>query len=489
MMQIVTLVVGFIIPRVILTTYGSEINGLVSSISQFLSYFSLVEAGLAGSAIFYLYKPLAENNYKEINGIVSAAKKQYTISGYIFISLTLGLAFVYPFYIVTSVISPFNVGLLVLILGINGALEFFTLAKYRVLLTADQKTYVISIATTVQIIASAILIFVLAKYKVDIVLLRLIVTSSIILRSVILMIYCKIKYKYLDYKETPNTQALDKRWDALYLQILGAITMGTPIILITLILKDLKLVSVYTIFNMVIAGIGGVLSIFISGLSASFGDVIIRGELKIFQKAYQEFEFAYYSMITIVYAITFVTIMPFINIYTKGINDVNYNMPIVGALFVLNGLLYNIKTPQGMLVISSGMFKETKVQTTMQGVITVVIGAILAPSMGITGILLGSILANIYRDIDLLFFIPHNLTKLPVKDTAFRLIRIFGSVFLICLPFHFIPIVPNNFSNWILFTVGVSLYAVTIVFVVGVIFEKNEVGNILRRVKSLGAKK
>ena len=54
-MQIFTMVVGFIIPKVMLNSYGSEINGLVSSISQFIAYFNLVEAGLAGAAIYSLY--------------------------------------------------------------------------------------------------------------------------------------------------------------------------------------------------------------------------------------------------------------------------------------------------------------------------------------------------------------------------------------------------------------------------------------------------
>lgn len=485
LMQLITMIVGFITPRVMLNAYGSEINGLVSSIAQFISYFNLVEAGLAGAAIYALYKPLADDDQKAINGVVSAAKRFYTQSGYIFISLTLGLALIYPYYIKTDILSPISIGLLVLILGVNGALEFFTLSKYRVLLSADQKTYVISIASSVHILINTLIIIVLAKYQVNIVILRLVALLSIFIRSFILMIYCRRSYKYLDYKEEPNTKALDKRWDALYLQILGAVHTGAPVVLITLILQDLKLVSVYTIFNMVIAGIGGILGIFISGLSASFGDVIAKGETKVLQRAYKEFEFIYYTLITIIYAITFVTIMPFIEIYTKGITDVNYNIPILGFLFVLNGLLYNIKTPQGMLVVSAGMYKETKIQTTIQGLIAVIGGAIFAPFMGISGILIGSIFSNIYRDIDLMFFIPKNVTKLLVRETAFRIFRLLISISMVYIPFIFISRSPGNFLAWILYAGVVSIYAVIIVLVMGLIFEKEEVRNIIRRVQGM----
>ena len=54
LLQIVNMAVGFILPKIMLVYYGSEINGLVSSITQFITYFSLVEAGLSSAAIYAL---------------------------------------------------------------------------------------------------------------------------------------------------------------------------------------------------------------------------------------------------------------------------------------------------------------------------------------------------------------------------------------------------------------------------------------------------
>lgn len=489
MLQVVTMIVGFITPRIMLNAYGSEINGLVSSITQFISYFNLVEAGLSGAAIYALYKPLAANDHKAINGVVSAAKKFYTQAGYIFVSLTLGLALIYPFYIKTDAVSPISVGLLVLILGVNGALEFFTLSKYRVLLSADQKTYVISLAGIVYIVLNTIIIVVLSNMQVNIVLLRFVALFSIFLRSAILMIYCKKNYTYIDYNETPNKEALNKRWDALYLQILGAVHSGTPIVLITLMLKDLKMVSVYSVYNMVIGGIIGILSIFISGLGASFGDVIAKGEVKILQKAYKEFEFSYYALITIVYSIAFITIMPFINIYTSDITDTNYNLPMVGFLFVLNGLLHDIKTPQGMLVTSAGMYKETRVQTTIQGLIAIIGGAALTPVWGISGILFGSVLSNIYRDIDLMFFVPKHITGTPVFGSFIRICRIIVCAGVSWLPFLFINYTPKNFLTWFIYASCVGLYVLLVVGIINIVFDKKETINVINRLKGMVVKK
>lgn len=483
--QVCVMFAGFIIPRVMLRYYGSEINGLVSSISQFIVYFNLVEAGLSGAAIYALYRPLADNNHKAINGVISATQKYYTQAGYIFVSLTIGLAFVYPMFVRTDVLSPINVGLLVLILGVNGALEFFTLSKYRALLSADQRTYVISLASIVHIVANTLIIVVLVDLGTDIVVLRFIALFSIFLRSVILMAYVKVKYKYVNYKEKPDMAGLDKRWDVLYLQILGAIHSGAPVVILTVVLRDLKVISVYTIFYMVVSGLNGVLSIFKSGLSASFGNVIARGEQKTLQKAYSEFEFLYYSLITIIYSVAFVTIMPFIRIYTTGITDVNYDLPFIGSLFVLSGLLYNIKTPQGMIVISAGLYKETKRQTTIQGAIAILGGIILVPFWGLVGVMIAKILSDIYRNLDLLFFIPKHVTKLPVKKTLYRWVKLSICTATICVPFFFIEINPYGYLYWTLYASSIGIYAIFVVALSGYIFDRDDMKSVTKRIVSI----
>lgn len=483
--QLLLMLAGFITPRVMLQFYGSEINGLVSSINQFIVYFSLVEAGLSGAAIYALYKPLADKDHKAINGVVSAAKIFYTQSGYIFLSLTVGLAVLYPLLVKTEGLPPLSIGLLVLILGVNGALEFLTLSKYRVLLSADQRTYVISLASIVHVIVNTLIVVILANLNVSIIVLRFVALLSIFLRSFILMAYVKARYKFIDYNEKPNKEALNKRWDALYMQVLGAIQTGASIVILTIVVKDLKIVSVYTIFNMVLSGLNGVLGIFTSGLSASFGDVIARGDQRTLQKAYREFEFTYYSLISIVYSIAFVTIMPFIRIYTSGVTDINYNLPLIGFLFVLNGIMYNTKTPQAMLVIAAGLYKETRMQTTIQGAITVIGGFTLTPFLGITGVLIASIISNLYRDIDLLFFVPRNLTKLPIIETLLRWIRVVGCVCLVAFPFNFVETNVSGYLTWTLLATVVSFYSFIVVVISGFVFENKNMRRTIKRIISL----
>lgn len=61
LLQVVTIVSGFILPKIIISSLGSETNGLVASINQFLNYVVLLEGGVSGVITASLYQPLSTN--------------------------------------------------------------------------------------------------------------------------------------------------------------------------------------------------------------------------------------------------------------------------------------------------------------------------------------------------------------------------------------------------------------------------------------------
>lgn len=67
--QIITIASGFIVPQLILNVYGSTVNGLINSITQFLSVISLLDLGMGAVVSTALYRPLAEKNTDEISKI------------------------------------------------------------------------------------------------------------------------------------------------------------------------------------------------------------------------------------------------------------------------------------------------------------------------------------------------------------------------------------------------------------------------------------
>ncbi|MDV7785564.1 lipopolysaccharide biosynthesis protein [Enterococcus gallinarum] len=414
--QIIIIGAGFVIPKFMIMYYGSEINGLVSSINQFIAYFNVVEAGLSSATVFVLYKYLYEDDHNMINKVVSTAKKYYFQAGYLFTLLVLLLAIVFSFSVHISSLDHKYIFLLVFLLGARGFLDFFLLAKYRTLLTANQQVYVISIANSIYTILNLLIIVFMSIRQYNIVYIYIFSLVPLLLRSFIMYLYVKRNYTFIDYGLKPDKNLIKARWDALFQQVLGMIQTAGPTIIATIFLT-LKDVSIYSVYNMVITGINGVFSIFTSSLSSSFGNVIASGDRLLLKRTYNQFEFVYLQVMAVIFTTTGLMLNPFIYIYTRNITELNYNIPSLAILFVINAFLYNVKTPQGMIIISAGHYKETRWRSAIQGIILVCFACLFVNLWGLQGILIGASISNLYRVIDMLFYVPKYITHSKVYDS------------------------------------------------------------------------
>lgn len=483
LLQVLTFAVGMLTPRIMLSVYGSETNGLITSINQFITYFRLSEAGLSAAIVYALYQPLAQEHQKNINTILSTGKCFYQQAGK-FLFLMLGiLLLTYPQLMKQESLSPQQTAVLILLLGLDGLTLNFFFAQYGAFLQANQKSYVLSLCSMVQLLCHLMIVLCFAKESVSITVFLMLAQLPILLRSFLQYFYCKKYYPDLSVTEKINPDCLAKRKDARYHQILTVVNTGAPVILLTLITQDLKLVSLYSIFNIVITGLNGFLGVFSTVLPATFGDLITRKELATLQKAHNSFEFIFYTLLSLVYGITFVTIMPFIRIYTANIHDINYDLPLFGILFVLSSLVYMIAVPQGILITAAGHYEETKGQVTIQCGILLSVSVISLYFFGIYGVLLGSLSSALYLCLAWLTYAPKNITEVSLLPSLKRVFGIFVCIFFIVLPFLFVTIPVTGFLTWMLYASVVGIYAVAVVTVWCFFMEKEAVVIVLERLK------
>lgn len=463
LLQIITIISGFIIPKIMVTYYGSETNGLINSIAQFISYFALIEVGLAGAAVSSLFKPLAEKNETEINSILVASKKFYYKVGFIFIGLVLSFSIIYPFFIKSSSLSSIEIGLLALVLGASGTIEFFSILKYRVLLTADQKVYVLSISSILYLLLNTLLIFLLSYSGLNILVVRFIAISSILLRSIILFVYCKRKYKYLNYNVPPNYGALKKKWDVLFIQIADAVQKGSPIIIATF-LFSLNDVSVFSTYIIVIVGINSLLSMFSNTLYAPFGDLLVRNEIEVFKNSFNIFESFYYVLVTVIYIISFFVINSFVSVYMQNA-DISYQLGWVGFLFVINGFLYNLKTPYQTLIPASGKFREIRNPLIIQIIIAVIGGILFGLLWGVPGVLFAMIISNIVYFVLMLLIVPKQMLEKNLMISSIKRTLLCFLCFSLCIPiFIFYKEENSSILSWIKYAIKISIPVCFIVF-------------------------
>lgn len=483
--QIVVMVIGLVLPRLYIETYGSEVNGLVTSITQFISYFTLVEAGLASAGVSALYGPIASKDTSKINRVLVAIRNFYYKTGTIFSGLIIGLAVIYPLFIKVKGFGYWDILILVIVLGFHGVIDFFTLSKYRALLTADQRYYVIANATTIANLINFVAVLVAIKLHMHITVVRAVALTMYIIRTLIINIYVRYKYKYVDFSTSADEKALNKRWDAMILQLLGLAQTSMPVVILTVFAKELSAVSVYSIYNMVASSIISLLFTVTNGFSASFGNLIAEGKDNEFQEHYKFYEFIFLAVTAVVYACMLVMYIPFVSVYTRGITDCEYIYPLVAVLFAVNGLAYNIKTPAGTLIGSAGVFKETKRGTYIQTIIAVVFCIGLTPFLGIPGLLIGLIASNIYRDIELIIFMNRNIVKIPIRESVKNVVSCLIIFTLGCLCILFVPQSMVSYFSWLKYAMLVGIIICAEAVLVCALFNKKYLMLGFKKIKSV----
>ena len=472
-LQIVTVVTGFISPKLMLNAFGSEINGITSSIHQFISYIGLVEAGLSNATIFALYKPLADKDDKARDSVISASKISYYRVGYLFVALSLGLALLYPFIGQTDALNYIELATLVLVLCCTSVINFFVLAKYRTLLTADQCGYAVSLSSAIQLIAHLLFIYIGIQFGWGVVAVRALGLLSFVFTSGFLAIFVRVKYGKINYKAEPNMKALDKRWDAMGLQIMGVVATGAPVVIMTAIL-DFKQISVYSIYNMIAGSVATCISVFTNGLGAGFGNVYAIGDKALLKKTTEEFRTAFYILITIVYTVMLTCLLSFVRLYTDGITDVNYIVPTFAILITLKGLLDNFKAPHGMLVYSFGKFKAIRRQTAIQTVLILVTTILFTWWLGLNGAMLALCVANLYMLIELLILSPKELVDMSIAKNVRQIVQMLVIVFGIYGLSLVVGYQPENYLQWILYALVVGVVTVIVTVIAFLIFDHQE---------------
>lgn len=489
LLQLILAVSGIFLPRFFIEAYGSPVNGLVQSINQFITYMSLVEAGLGVAGTVALYKPLADNDTHEVSAIVSAAKRFYNLSGFIFVGLCIALAVFYPLAVKKDISDVGFVRTMILVLCINTLVDYFYLGKYRVLLMADQRSYIISLCQIIGTIIMTAVTLLLIKLGLSAILVKASASVIYLMRSIAVGIYARRHYPEIDFDAEPRKDAFDQRWSALIHQIVSIVVFNTDVILLTLLLPSnaLSEVSVYSTYNLVAYGILGLLSAVSSALTPSFGNVMARREDDALKDSFSGYEFVFFILCFAANTCMLVLFYPFITLYTAKLPDAAiYPRWAVVWLFTAYGLLNSLRLPAQTMINSAGHYRQTQFSAIFEGVANLTISLALVRRFGIIGVLSGTCIAFLFRTTDCIIYCGRTFLPESFPRTLRRIFRnLFFAGIMAVLGFRFIMPLIHSWMEWFLFAAVFALADIILVLLFNALFEPNEVRRVYNKLLSL----
>ena len=341
--------------------------------------------------------------------------------------------------------------------------------------------FVISWVDTAANILRLIFQFVLIKLRCDLIFVMTIPTIVLIFRAIVLSLYCKIHYTNLDRKVEPDYFSLSQRRAALLQNIAWLVTCSTDVLILTLE-GNLIQVSIYSVYNMICTQIYNVIAIFPNSLLASFGQLISEGQNRKVIDAYNVFEGVFMSILAFIYSVTASMILPFISIYTAHQTNIKYVDSILATLFITNELIRYLKIPADTIVGANGHFEQIKWSSVVEAIINLTVSLALLKSLGIYGLLIGSICSNVYRTIYIIIYTNKQILDIPLKHTIIRIFRVAFTIIINVFIYKelFNLYVMKNWMQWIMYCVVTSIISGMIVLVVTFIFEHKVVNTVIK---------
>lgn len=466
--QLILAVIGFFIPKLFVMNFGSETNGFLSSLNQIFTYIVLLEAGVGTATLQALYKPVATDDKDKINGILSATAKFYNRTGWCYLACVGILAVVYPIAIQSEIPIWQQVGV-ILIIGSGNSLGFFLHAKFRMLLQADGKNYIYTNASTIIQICTNIVKVVLILLGFNIVFIQLGHLILLLGLSLYIVLYTKKHYPWLNLKVKPDEKAISQKNSVLVHEVSQMVFNHTDVLLLTAF-TNLTVVSVYSVYNMIVDIISTLIGNVHNGFAFRLGQ-IYNTDKKRYVGTYDAYETCYMGLSVALYTVTFLLILPFMKIYMDGVKDAAlYYDSVLPILFVTIKLLVSSRAIAGATITYAGHFKKTQWRSVVESIINLSasVAAILIlrnynVMWGMYGVLLGTIAALLYRANDMIIYTAkHILGISPWRTYRKWIVNLVGFAVMFGLS-KLIPMHINGYLSFVLYGAGCCAAAFVII--------------------------
>ena len=482
--KIGTCIIGLIVPRLFVMSYGSELNGLQSSISQIFAYIALIEAGVGEATLQALFGPIAKKEYKRANEILSATTFYYNKIGFIYFGLLVALALLYPVFIKVDSISYITVVVYILFSGATTGINFFYQAKILLIIQATGDVYLNSLVTLVTYIFTSIVKIGCIIAGLNIVMIQI---GYFIINTVMIFVYYQIarrKYNWVSFKEKPDYSAISQKNSVLFHKVSGIIFQNVDIIILT-VLCGLKVVSIYTMYKLVINMITTIIASFSDSFNYIFGQTFNSKSREEYCQVIDTFNVFYSAVAFALFTVTNIMILPFLKLYTDGM-DINYILPVLPYLYIVIEVLQVGREAMLRTITVAGHFSKTLYSTIAETTINLsvsIIAVLICKKMwgneaGLYGALIGTIAALLFRTFDINIYANKKILNRSSWKTN-KVMVVNGCVFLIVIYFiNKIKIEISTYKQFVCWGIPITILIIGTYLIVQMMFNSKETKNI-----------
>jgi len=429
--QVINTGLGLVLPYLFIMEFGSETNGVLNSIAQLFVYINLLEAGVGGATLQALYKPIKEGDRDGMSRIMSATNRYYFRTGCIYAAIVAGFAVIYPQLVVTA-LPKSVIFWVIMIEGAGSVWRFFFQAKYILLLRADGAAYVVNLTMLLASVLRNAGKIVAISLGYDVVAVQIVTFVVSVLQSALIVGYVKKRYGFLDLRSEPDFDAISQKNSVMIQKIVWLVFNHTDVLLLSVLVGDFKLVSVYSIYSLVFEAIQSLIDNISKSLQYRLGQSWhtsldeMRGYTRRYEKLNIGLSFALLS-------VAYILLPSFMKLYVGGAKDIDYLIRYVPELFLTMKVLYILRLYNTQIVEAVGHFRATQHIAVAEMVINLTVSILLARPLQIYGVLIGTICALLYSSCVYAGYVNRKLLRRRNRDAVLCPAANMAAVLVICI--------------------------------------------------------
>lgn len=391
---ILSLFLAFFSRKIFLDCLGAEFIGLTGMLMNIMSFLSVAELGIGTSIVYFLYKPLQEDNHNKINEVMSMLAFLYRCIGAIIGIMGIVVSLFFPWWF-----NNLTTGLPLVYFAfysfLGSSVAGYIFNYKQLLVSANQKQYLVnSYFQTIGIVQSIAQIL-LAYYYRNLwlwVVVGLVFTiiGIIIFNYRIQQLY---PWLYIDLKKGRENlkkypEVLKKTRQIFVQRIKDFILYQSDEIMVGAFVSVIN-VAFYGNYTMIINKLNFLVNILSEGLSAGVGNLLAEGNEQNIMKVFWEMTAARFLILGIIILSLLLFFQPFIGCWLGQ----QYQLSNIIVYLLIFNLFIRYQTAAVYIYMgSAGLFSDVWAAWA-ELIVNISLTLLLAPFYGIAGILLAKIIS------------------------------------------------------------------------------------------------
>ena len=391
---ILSLFLAFFSRKVFLDCLGAEFIGLTGMLRNIMGYLNVAELGIGTSIVYFLYKPLQEDNHEKINDVISMLAFLYRCIGGIILAGGIFISLFFPWWF-----GNLETGLPLTYFAFYSFL-LSSAAGYifnykNLLVSANQKQYMVSAYFQTIGIVQSIVQILLAWYYRNLwlwVIVGLVFTIigitifNIRIRQIYPWLNISLKKGRKNLKKYP--EVLKKTRQVFIQKIKDLILFRSDEILVGSFVSVVH-VALYGNYTVIISKLNFLVNILSEGLNAGVGNLIAEGNENNIMKVFWEMTAARYLILGFVLFPLLLFLQSFVGCW---FGEQYLLSELIVYLIIINIFLMLHNGTVLIFIGAHGMFSDIWAVWT-EFFLNISITLLLAPRYGIVGILLGKMIS------------------------------------------------------------------------------------------------